>query len=185
MALKTEKDLSDNARSLFLKARSAIELRHHGYAVSLLQTVLKEAPEFLEARKMLRKAELVSTKGKKSFMSGFSTASLKGGSMVKKDPKAAMEAAEKALESDPTNQSANMLLRDAALAAGMPETAAFALETIAEANPKDTKILHELAAHYSDYGESEKAVETYSKITEINPADLVALKRGKDAAARA
>jgi tetratricopeptide (TPR) repeat protein len=184
MALKTEKDLSEHARGLWLKAKSAAELRNFGYAISLIQTVLKEAPEFLEGRKLLRRAELASTKGKKGFM-GFSSSSMKGGGMVKKDPKAAMEMAEKSLETDPTNHGANMLLRDAALALGIPEIAAFALETIADANPKDTKILHELASHYSDYGDSEKAVEVYSRITEINPADLVALKKGKDAAARA
>jgi tetratricopeptide (TPR) repeat protein len=188
MAVKTDKDLSDNARGLWLKALSAIELRNHGYAISLLQSVLKEAPEFLAARKMLRKAEIAATKGKKggsSFLGGFSSASLKGSSTVKKDPKAALEMAEKQLESDPYNQSANMLLRDAAAALNMPETAAFALETLVEANPKDTKILHELGEHYTTQGNSDKAVEVYTRISEINPADLIALKRGKDAAAQA
>lgn len=185
MAVKTDKELPDDARSLWLKALSAMELRNHGYAVSLLQTVLKGTPEFLDGRKMLRKAEILSTKGKKSFFSGLSTASLKGSGMVKKDPKAALELAEKTLETDPYNQQANMLLRDAAMALDMPETAAFALETLVESNPKETKFLHELGGFYYENGDSERAVAIYNKITEINPADLLALKRGKDAAARA
>jgi len=78
-----------------------------------------------------------------------------------------------------------MLLRDAAQAAGHPEVASFALETIVAGHPKDTKALHELAAHYYENGQPEKAVDIYGKITELNPADLVALKKGKDAAARA
>ncbi len=184
MAVKTEQDLSDNARSLWLKAISALELRNFGYAISLLQAVLKETPDFLDARKMLRRSEVQATKGKKSFLSGISTASLKGGSMVKKDPVAAMELAEKSLESDPYNHQANMLLRDAAKAAGMPEVAAFALETLAEGAPKDTKILHELGAHYYENGLSEKAIDVYTRIAEMNPSDLIAIKRGKDAAAR-
>lgn len=184
MAVKTEKELSSNARALWLKAVSALETKNFGYAISLIQSVLKETPEFLDGRKVLRKAAKSASKGKKGFFSGLSSASLKGGGMVKKDPKAAMEMAEKTLESDPFNQAANMLLRDAALAAGMPETAAFALETVAEANPKDTKVLHELASQYYESGQTDKAVEVYNRITEINPADLIAIKRGKDAAAQ-
>ncbi len=185
MAVKTEQDLSENARSLWLKAISAIELRNFGYSISLLQAVLKEEPDFLDGRKMLRRAEVQATKGKRGFLSGISGMSLKGSSTLKKDPLAAMEMAEKSLESDPYNQQANILLRDAAKAAGKPEIAAFALETLVEGNPKDTKALHELGAHYYESGLSDKAVEIYNKISELNPADLIAIKRGKDAAAQA
>ena len=185
MPIQTDKDLSENARALWLKARSAIELRNYGYAISLLQAVLKEAPGFLDARKQLRAVEIAATKGKKSFLSGLSTSSLKGGSVMKKDPLAAMDLAEKTLESDPTNAQANHLLKDAAKAAGYPEVAAFALETIIQATPTDTKTMHELGEHFLAMGSADKAVEVYSKIAEINPADLVAVKRSKDAAATA
>ena len=185
MPIQTDKDLTDNGRALWLKARSAIELRNYDYAISLLQAVLKEAPGFLDARKQLRAVEIAKTKGKKSFLSGLSTASLKGGSVMKKDPGAAMELAEKTLENDPTNSQANHLLKDAAKLAGYPEVAAFALETIIQANPTDTKVMHELGEHYLSMGSAEKAVEIYSKVAEINPADLIAVKRSKDAAATA
>lgn len=185
MALQTDKDLTDNGRALWLKARSAIELRNYGYAISLLQNVLKEAPGFLEARKQLRAVELAATKGKKSFLSGLSTASLKGGSVMKKNPLEAMELAEKTLENDPANVQANQLLKESAKLAGYPEVAAFALETIIQANPTDTKVMHELGEHYLSMGSADKAVEIYSKIAEINPADLIAVKRSKDAAATA
>jgi tetratricopeptide (TPR) repeat protein len=185
MAVKTEQDLPADARALWLKALAAYELRNYGYAISLLQAVLKQVPEFLGGRKLLRQAEVAANKGKKSFLSGLSTASLKGASMVKKDPVAAMELAEKSLETEPHSVQANSLLKEAALAAGFPEIAAFALETIVAANPKDTKALHELAQHYSEHGQVDRAVEVYTRITEINPADLIALKRGKDASARA
>lgn len=183
MAVKTEKELSENARGLWLKAVTAVELHNYRYAISLLQAVLKETPEFLEGRKMLRSAAIGATKGKRSFLSGFSTISLKGSSMVKKDPIAAMEMAEKALENEPYSGPANNLLKDAANAAGMPEIAAFALETLAAGNPKDTKVLHQLAEHYSQQGQGDKAVAVYNRIGELNPSDLIALKRGKDAAA--
>ena len=114
-----EKDLPDNARALWLKSMHAIEIRNYGYAISLLQAILKDFPQFLDGRKRLRKVEIISSKGKKSFLSGLSTASLKGTSMIKKDPKAAMELAEKSLETDPYNPQINHLLKEAAKAAGV------------------------------------------------------------------
>ncbi len=185
MPIQTEKELSDNARALWLKSLHAVELRNYGYAISLIQAILKEFPGFLEGRKRLRKVEIVSTKGKKPFLSGLSTASMKGAGMVKKDPLAAMELAEKNLETDPNNAQINHLLKEAAKAAGYPEIAAFALETIVEATPTDTKVMHELGEHYLTMGDADRAVTVYSKIAEINPADLTAVKRSKDAAATA
>src|SRR5712671_6148204 len=125
MPITTEKELPENSRSLWLKAMHAVELRNYGYAISLVQNILKEAPGFLEARKRLRRVEIIASKGKKSFLSGLSTASLKGAGMIKKDPIAAMELAEKNLETDPTNVQINHLLKDASKAAGFPEIAAF------------------------------------------------------------
>src|SRR4051794_26780362 len=120
MALQTDKDLSDKTRPIWTKALQAYEVRNYGYTISLIQGVLKEAPGFLDARKILRRAEVANTKGKKSFLSGLSAASMKGASMVKKDPIAAMELAEKTLETDPYNPGANHLLKDAAKAGGFP-----------------------------------------------------------------
>ena len=185
MPIQTEKELSDNARALWLKSLHAVELRNYGYAISLIQAILKEFPAFLEGRKRLRKVEFLNTKGKKSFLSGLSTASLKGAGMIKKDPMAAIELAEKNLENDPGNAQINHLLKEAAKAAGLPEVAAFALETIIEENPKDTKTMHELGEYYLTMGNADAAVALYSKIAEANPADLVAVKRSKDAAATA
>jgi tetratricopeptide (TPR) repeat protein len=185
MPVKNENELPDDARKLWLKSLQALELRNYGYVISLLQTVLKETPDFLQGRRVLRQAEIAATKGKKSFMGGLSVGSMKSGGLVKKDPRKAMEEAEKQLETEPYSQSGNMLLRDAAMAAGYPEVASFALETLMAGNPKDTKVLHELAAHFYENGQPDKAVDIYTKITEINPADLVAVKKAKDAAARA
>lgn len=185
MPIITDKELSEEKRALWLKACSAVELRNYGYAISLLSAVLKEFPAFLDGRKVLRRAEVAATKGRKSFLSGLSTASLKGSSLMKKDPLSAMELAEKTLETDPYNVQANQLLRDSAKAAELPEIAAFAMETIVEGNPKDTKLMHELAEQYLAMGLADKAVALYTKIAELNPADLIAIKRGKDASAQA
>ncbi|MEO8207316.1 MAG: tetratricopeptide repeat protein, partial [Chthoniobacterales bacterium] len=51
--------------------------------------------------------------------------------------------------------------------------------------PNDTKQMHELARLYIDHDAAHKAVDVYTRITEIAPHDLAAIKGGKDAAAKA
>ena len=187
MAVTTEKDLSPNAKITWLKATAQIETRNYGYAISLLQTILKESPAFLDGRKWLRRAELQLTKGSKGFLKGLGGSSLsvmKLQGLVKKDPYAAILAAEELLEKEPHSIQANGLLRDAAAAANMPELVGFALETMRDAEPKNTKLMHELARHYSANGEADKAIDVYNAITAINPSDGEAIRGGKDAAAR-
>ena len=188
MAVKSEKDLPESQRASWLKAMSAMELKNYGYAIQLLQIILKSHPEFLLARQVARRAAVAKTAGKKSGLGGLSSASfstMKVQSMVKKDPLGAIDAVEKILESEPYNPQVNQLLKDAALAAKMPELALFALETIVEGNPKDTKTMHELAKLYMANELPAKAVDVYGKILAIAPNDLTAVKGGKDAAAGA
>jgi tetratricopeptide (TPR) repeat protein len=56
---------------------------------------------------------------------------------------------------------------------------------LVEGNPKDTKVMHELAEYYLSQNRADKAVEVYNRIVALNPQDLVALKRSKDASAQA
>jgi tetratricopeptide (TPR) repeat protein len=104
---------------------------------------------------------------------------------IKKDPKHAIEILEKVLEGEPYNRQANLVLKEAALAAGWPEIGVFALRTLLEENPRDVKVLHELGRLYHELGESDREVEIYNQITEINPLDAEAHRLGKDASAHA
>lgn len=186
MPITTEQDLSSNARALFLKAKHANEIGNHGYVIQLVQTVLKEAPGFLDGRKLARAASLAQNKGKRSsFSLAGTTFSITSSGSLKKDPLVAMELAEKSLANDPQSPQANQLLFEAANKAGFPEVASFALETLVGANPKDTKIMHQLAAHYSNIGENDKAVAVFNRILQITPSDLDAIKKSKDASASA
>ena len=74
---------------------------------------------------------------------------------MKRDPRRAVELIEKILEDEPRNKSANLALKEAAVAAGWLETGVFALETLLEENMRDTKLLHELGRLYHDLGETE------------------------------
>lgn len=187
MAVKTEKDLSEEVRTPWLKAVAAIELRNFGYAISLLQGILKKEPEFLTGRQLLRRAEVAKQKAakKRRFnISAPSMALLKAQREAKKDPKRAVELLEKVLEDEPYQRQANLALKEAATAAGWLETAVFALQTLLEENGRDVKVLHELGRLYHQLGDNERAVEIYNRITAIDPADAEALRLGKDASAR-
>jgi len=188
MPVKNEKELSEAQRSHWLKAVAAIELRNFGYAISLLQGVLKQEPEFLTGRQLLRRTETTKAKAEKKGFFNVSTASLgvlKAQRELKKDPKRAIELIEKVLEDEPYNRQANLLLKEAAIAAGWAEIGVLALQTLLEEKPRDTKILHELARLYHQMGESDKEVETYTRIAEADSTDSDALRLGKDASARA
>ena len=188
MAVKTEKELSETQRSLWLKALAAMELRNFGYAISLLQGILKQEPEFLTGRQLLRRAEVTKQQGSKKSFFNISTAPIavmKAQREIKKAPQHAVEMIEKVLEEEPYNRQANLTLKEAAVAAGWPEIGVFALRTLLEENPRDVKLLHELGQLHHQMGQSDEEVEVYNKITEIDPLDANALRLGKDASARA
>ena len=188
MAVKTEKELSETQRSHWLKAVAAIELRNFGYAISLLQAILRQEPQFLTGRQLLRRAEVTKRKSAKKGFFNISIASfavMKAQREIKKDPKHAVEMLEKVLEAEPYNRQANLVLKEAAVAAGWPEIGVFALRTLLEENPRDVKVLLELGRLHHELGEHEQEVVIYNQITAINPLDAEALRLGKNASARA
>ena len=188
MAVKTEKELSETQRSHWLKAVAAIELRNFGYAISLLQGILKQEPQFLTGRQLLRRAEVTKAKSVKKGFFNISIASfavMKAQREIKKDPKHAVEMLEKVLEEEPYNRQANLVLKEAAVAAGWPEIGVFALRTLLEENPRDVKVLHQLGRLHHELGEHEQEVVIYNQITAINPLDAEAIRLGKNASARA
>jgi len=187
MAVKTEKELSADQHAHWLKAVAAIELRNFGYAISLLQGILKQEPQFLTGRQLLRRTEVTRLKSAKKKFFNVSTSSMavmKAQREVRKDPKRAAELIEKILEDEPYNKQANLALKEAAVAAGWLETAVFALQTVLEENNRDTKVMHELARLYHELGDSEQEVEIYNRISAIDPGDAAAVRLGKDASAR-
>src|ERR1700720_5009757 len=177
MAVKTEKELGEAQRSHWLKAVAAIEMRNLGYAISLLQGILKQEPEFLTGRQLLRRTEVTKSKAAKRTIFNISTAPLavmKAQREMKKDPKRGVEMIEKVLEEEPYNRQANLILKEAAVAAGWPEIGIFALRTLLEENPRDVKLVHELGHLYHQTGQSEEEAFVYNLINEIDPLDAAA-----------
>src|SRR5256714_8932074 len=123
MAVKPEKELNETHRSLWLKAMAAVELRNFGYAISLLQGILKQEPQFLTGRQLLRRAEVAKQKsGKKSFfnISTAPIAVMKAQREIKKAPQRAVEMIEKVPEEAPSNPHAHLTLKEAAAAPPPP-----------------------------------------------------------------
>src|SRR5438045_5401692 len=159
MPVKTEKELSELLRGHWLKAVAAIELRNFGYAISLLQGILKQEPEFLTGRQLLRRAEVAKQKSARKARFNVSTSAfsiLKAQRELKKDAKRAMELIEKILEDEPYKRQANLVLKEAALAAGWPEIGVFALRTVLEEKQDDANIRHGLGRVYDDLSASEE-----------------------------
>src|SRR5438045_8867547 len=181
MAIKTEEESAETQGSQWLKAVAAIELRNFDYAISLLQAILKQEPQFLMGRQLLRRTEVTKSKSAKKSFFNISTAPIavmKAQREIKKDPKRAVELLEKVLEEEPYNRQANLVLKEAALQAGWPEVGVFALQTLLEENARDVKVLRELGRLYHDMGQCEAEVEVYNQITAINPLDAEAVRRG-------
>ncbi len=190
MADISENELPANVKALWLKALTSVEMNNTEYAVSLLQAVLKDAPGFIEGRRVLRKCGIqlcgIGNKKKGIFgMSGGGMAIMKIASQAKKDPNLALPLIEKELEKDPINGQANDLLFDVALKLELPETAAFALETVRIYAPENTKLLHKLAEFYLSNNNPTNAVDVYNDIIKQTPMDSAAIKGSKDSSARA
>jgi len=188
MPVKTEKELSQGSRALWLKAIAAIELQNFGYAISLVQELLKQEPEFLTGRQLLRRAEVTKSKAARKGFFNISTAPIglmKAQREMKTNPKRAVEMLEDVLETEPYNRQANLLLKEAAVAAGWPEIGVFALRSLLEENARDVKLLHDLGRLYHQLGDHENEVDVYNQISAIDPLDPQAIRLGKDALARA
>src|SRR5438093_410614 len=178
MAVKTEKELNEAQRSLWLKAMAAIELRNFGYAISLLQGILKQEPQFLTGRQLLRRAEVAKQKaGKKSFfnISTAPIAVMNAQREIKKAPQHAVEMIEKVLEGEPYNRQANLALKEAAVAAGWLEIGE--LEAQQQAKPQNADLARRLGALCEQKDDIESAIKWYQRAVELTGSSDAGLIR--------
>lgn len=185
----TENELPSNLKNLWDKAVKSMRMQNFDYVAQLLTPIVKEAPEFLDARKALRKAQMADPKAKKKkgLLSG--GAALKAGMklkpLIQSDPRAAMAALEDELASDPGSKGLNELLYEAAMGAELPEVGLLALETVKESNPKDTAVLKKIAKHHEGQKNWDAAAASYNVVSQIDPADLDAINGAMKASTNA
>ena len=189
MAEITDIELPQGNKNLWMKAKSAVEMKNHGYAVSLIQAILKEHPNFLVGRELMRNCQSVITGGPKKKQKFFGMESgggpgMKIQSTAKKDPTAAVVMIEKDLENDPYNPALNDLLHDCFVSMELFDSAAFALETVRRGHPDNSKLMHKLAGYYLVRGRPDLAGDVYTDILKHDPTDGVAIKGSKDCAAQ-
>ncbi len=178
-----ESQLTETQQLLWKKARSAVDMKNYGYAVSLLKPLVKEVPSFLEGRKVLRMSAIQVNGGKKK--KGGLFGGMKKSGISKKDPVVALGELEDALENDPYSETYNEQLYHLGMRMNDLDLAAFALETVRASKPEKTKLLHMLADHYLARDMPDEAIEVYRDILKIDPTDGAAVKGEKDASARA
>ncbi len=181
ISIISERQLAPDQAGLWMKAQQAVEAHNYKYAISILKTLIKRVPGFLEGRKVLRACEVKSTPdaGRRS--------SLFGGmrlTTTRKDPEAVIVSVEDDLERDPYSVSANETLFHAATTLNLPDLAAFALETICKGQPNAKKHLHMLAEHYIKNEQFTEAADVYRRVLVIDRTDAVAMRGEKDCAAK-
>ena len=177
-------------RDLYEKAMSALERGNAGYALDMLKQVIDVEPRFSLGRKNLRIAQVKALLATKPNAMTHQMASLKGTftlmgaqGKLKKDPKAALEGAEKLLALDPLNLPFLKFFAQAAEAAEMTELAVQTLEIARPYFAKDVGFLRLLARLYIATNQPSGAKDCYAAVAELLPNDQVAIKNLKDAAA--
>ena len=187
MSLKTERDLNPTGRNQLARAKTAAQSGNFDYAITLMQSLLKDEPLFLDGRKLLRAVEINKSKKKASgFFKGMGLSGSLGGLKMgasKKTPQEQLIQAEEMLTSDPYNLKANQMIGEAGTALGYPEFKCFAYETLREGKPTDKAILNTLAEAYMEMKDGAKAEKVYENILEIYPTDGEALSGLKNALA--
>lgn len=170
-------DLDSRLQKQVENARFAIDRGNLQYAIEICTHVLSQEPGCLPVRKLLRAAQMKLFRSKSKMMAkvfgglGGAASVMSGSSKVKKEPKVALEAAEKALGKDPTNVGAHKLIAQAATALEYPETKVFAWECIRDTAPENIPNLLALGQTYIDAQRGEDAVEIGEKILRLNPGN--------------
>ncbi|MBI5381736.1 MAG: tetratricopeptide repeat protein [Opitutae bacterium] len=166
--------LDPRYQKLVENAHIALDRGNLDYVVEVCGQVLKAVPGCLVARRLLRMAHLRQYRAKNRFMAkAFSSVSSAGflfGS-GRKEPAKALAQAEKMLAGDPTSVPALRMLAEAALALGMPETAAFAFEAIREYEPENRANLIALGEAWFAAGKMPEALKAADEVLQRSPAD--------------
>ncbi|MGC3957043.1 MAG: hypothetical protein QM813_03490 [Verrucomicrobiota bacterium] len=176
-----EKSLSDiprEVRPLFTKANDALGRENFDYAIDLLMQVIARAPEVVEVRKALRKAQQgrAAAKGGGFFKKVFSSAGsapqiAKAQLALNSNPLEALAIAEQVLNADAKSTQAHKIIVQAAAALDMPRTAVMSLEFLWEQNPKDKNTTIQFAEFLGQIGEVKLAERVLIDLRAAHPTD--------------
>ncbi len=159
------------------QARTAFDRGSTEYAINICREILRAHPGCLSVRRLLRATQLKAFKTKNRLVAkGFGAlrvipALVSGQAALRKNPAAAIMAAERALHADPSHRRALRLLAEGALALDLPETAIFALESVREQKPDDRTTLVRLAQACLAAGRTQEGLAIAEGLTREAPDD--------------
>lgn len=176
MAEITLNDLDPRLNKQIENAEKAIVSGNPSYAIEICMGVLQRNPSCTDVRRLLRKAQrkLAATQSKgTAFFGNLSglPAVLKASKLLKKDPAAAIEAAEKILNANPNNIKALEVLAQAASALEFHTAAVNAYETIRAIKPDDMNTVLALGYALVAAGRGQDAVKCGDIILQKNPGN--------------
>jgi tetratricopeptide (TPR) repeat protein len=186
-----QEQVSKKTRELYNKGMGSLERGNLDYAIDVLFACVQDAPSFLQARKLLRAAEIKRFKRADGGFFGKAMATVRSLPRMaqitallqagKAQP--ALQAAEELMKTDPLNRTVIKLFAKAAEAANLPEAALQTLEVAREHYPTDDGILQRVGELYGKLGRTREARDAFEKLIELRPHDLAAIKLLKDSMA--
>lgn len=187
----TIEQVSAPSRDLFNKGLTLLERGNLDYAVDLLTRSVEMCPEFLQARRYLRIAEVQRFKRQRPGAVGQALSLLKGlPSYVQAQAalksgrfSAALSHVERLLALEPLNKGYVRLFADVADGMGFPEAAVQTLEVYRENFPQDPEILLLLGEIYMELQQARQAQECFERLNIIKPNDPSVLRALKNAMA--
>jgi tetratricopeptide (TPR) repeat protein len=175
MPEKTVTDIGRELRELYQKGTVALQRQNFEYAIAIFNQVLAREPAFFECRQALRVAQFKEQGGKTSFfkkiVGGASSSPMvaKGQMALRKNPLEAIQIAEQILNGDPTNSAAHKLLAEAAMEAGLPQTACLSLEILLRNSSKDFDLSMQYGKALAAAGQPAKAEVVYTDLMKAHP----------------
>jgi tetratricopeptide (TPR) repeat protein len=175
MPEKTVTDIGRELRELYQKGTVALQRQNFEYAIAIFNQVLAREPAFFECRQALRVAQFKEQGGKTSFfkkiVGGASSSPMvaKGQMALRKNPLEAIQIAEQILNGDPTNSAAHKLLAEAAMEAGLPQTACLSLEILLRNSSKDFDLSMQYGKALAAAGQPAKAEVVYTELMKAHP----------------
>ena len=189
----TNDQLAQKAQNFLNRGRQALESGKFDLAIDMLMESLKAAPTVLEARRLLRAAQIrryqsnppSSIQLKLQGISNWSARQKILGLCKKGEGAAAMEAAEQLLCKNPLDPDNIECAVKAAETAQQPEAAAISIEAAYSCNGNDENLLERIANYYLAGGNFLKARDAYEKLSKLRPHDQRIQQKLKDTEARA
>lgn len=174
MAEITLNDLDPRLNKQIENAEKAIVGGNPSYAMQICLGILQRNPGCTDVRRIMRKAQrklaATQSKGSAFFVNlAHLPAVMKAAKLVKKDPAAALEAAEKVLNENPDNVKALEVVAQAATALEFPNAAVGAYETLRAIKPDDMNIVLALGYALVAAGRGQDAVKCGDIILQKSP----------------